>query len=87
MLLAFAGGGLGILFAFWSLEGIRSLGTASVPRLGEIAINGQVLLFTMAVSMGSGVLFGLAPALRLSDVALGARDRGARGADAARICS
>ncbi len=77
LLLALAGGVLGILFAFWSLEGIRALGTASVPRLGEIAINGQVLLFTMAVSMGSGVLFGLAPALRLSGVALGRRDRGA----------
>jgi putative ABC transport system permease protein len=77
LLLALAGGLLGILFAFWSLEGIRALGTASVPRLGEIAINGQVLLFTMAVSTGSGVLFGLAPALRLSGAALSARDRGA----------
>jgi predicted permease len=77
LLLALAGGALGILFAFWSLEGIRALGAASVPRLREIAINGQVLLFTTAVAMGSGVLFGLAPALRLSGVALGARDRGA----------
>ena len=54
ILLALGGGALGILLAFLSLSGIRALGAASVPRLGEIAIDGQVLLFTLAVSVGSG---------------------------------
>ena len=65
VVLAVGGGALGLVFALWSLEGIRALGSRSVPRLGEIAINGEVLLFTLAVSVVSGVLFGLVPALRV----------------------
>jgi predicted permease len=66
MLLAMAGGGLGLLVAFICLQGIRALGAASVPRLHEVSINPQALLFTIGVSVLSGFLFGLAPALRLS---------------------
>ncbi len=66
VLLALAGGLLGLMFAFGSLEAIRALGTTSVPRLHEIAIDWRVLLFTLGVSMVSGLIFGLAPALRLS---------------------
>jgi predicted permease len=65
VLLAVGGGALGLIFAVWSLEGIRALGARSVPRLGEIAINGEVLLFTLAVSVVSGIVFGLMPALRV----------------------
>ncbi len=65
LLLALAGGALGLLFAGWSVEGIRALGTRSVPRLAEIAIHGDVLAFTFAISIASGLLFGLAPALRI----------------------
>jgi putative ABC transport system permease protein len=70
VLLALAGGALGLLFAVWSLEGIRALGARSVPRLAEITIQGDVLLFTLAISALSGVLFGLAPALRVCRVDL-----------------
>jgi predicted permease len=66
VLLAVGGGVLGLLFAFACLEGIRFLGSASVPRLAEIALDGRVLLFTLGVSLVSGVLFGMAPAFRLS---------------------
>jgi predicted permease len=66
LLLAVAGGALGLLLAFGCLEGIRTLGAASVPRVREIAMNWEVLLFTFALSIASGALFGLAPALRLS---------------------
>ena len=48
------------------MKWIHALGAASVPRLHDIAIDGRVLLFTLAVSLLSGLLFGLAPALRLS---------------------
>jgi putative ABC transport system permease protein len=65
VLLALAGGALGLVFAVGSLQGIRILGAKSVPRLHEIAIDPAVLLFTLAVSALSGVIFGLAPALRL----------------------
>ena len=70
VLLAVAGGVLGLVFAVWSLQGIRALGSESVPRLDEIAINWQVLLFTFGVSVLSGILFGLAPAMRLTRVDL-----------------
>jgi predicted permease len=70
MVLALAGGALGLLFAYWSLAGIRVLGPASVPRLHEIAIDSGVLLFTLLLSAISGILFGLAPAWRLADLNL-----------------
>jgi predicted permease len=66
VLLALAGGALGLIFSFWCLEGIRSLGSKSVPRLHEIVIDWRVLLFTLFVSILAGVMFGLVPALRLS---------------------
>jgi predicted permease len=66
VLLAVGGGLAGLVLAFGALEAIRALGSRSVPRLGEIAINTDVLLFTLVLSIASGVIFGLVPALRLS---------------------
>jgi predicted permease len=65
VLLALCGGAFGLLLAALGLDAIRLLGTQSVPRIGEIALNGQVLAFTVAVSVISGVLFGMVPVLRL----------------------
>jgi predicted permease len=69
-LLALVGGALGILLASWSLAWIRALGPSTIPRLAEIAIDGRVLAFTLLVSLGSGFLFGLVPALRVSRIDL-----------------
>jgi putative ABC transport system permease protein len=66
VLLALAGGLLGLVFSFWCLEGIRQLGSKSVPRLHEIVIDWRVLFFTFSISVASGMVFGLFPALRLS---------------------
>ena len=78
--LGIAGGALGIAVAVVCLQGIRALGTASIPRLHEVGIDGGVLLFTIAVSLVSAVLFGLVPALRLSRVDLHeALNEGGRG--------
>jgi predicted permease len=83
VVLATAGGILGLLFSYWTLEAIRALGARSVPRLHEIAIDGQVLLFALAVSVLAGTLFGLAPALRLSRLDLNGNLKDAtRGASA-----
>jgi predicted permease len=70
LLLAACGGLVGLLVSYLCLQAIRALGGASVPRLGEIAIDWRVLLFTMTMSLLAGVLFGLAPALRLSTLDL-----------------
>jgi predicted permease len=86
VLLAIGGGTLGVLLSLWGLQWIRILGSKSVPRLHEIGIDGRVLLFTLALSVGAGILFGLAPALRLSrlDVHRNLKDssRGSSGASA-----
>ena len=65
LVLALAGGLVGLALATLGLQGIRALGESSVPRLQEITIDHTVLLFTLAASMVSGVLFGIVPALRL----------------------
>jgi predicted permease len=66
LVLALSGGALGVLFSMWTIRWIQVLGPKSVPRLHEIAVDGAALAFTLGVSVLSGVLFGLAPALRLS---------------------
>jgi predicted permease len=70
IMLALAGGVLGLVFSYVCLEGIRALGSASVPRLHEIQINWRVMVYAFSISILSGVLFGLVPALRLSRVDL-----------------
>jgi predicted permease len=70
VLLAVCGGGLGIIFALVSVHWTRVLGPRSVPRLGDVGIRGDALLFTLLISVVSGILFGLAPALRVASVNL-----------------
>jgi predicted permease len=65
MLLAVGGGISGVAFAFFVLTWIHVLGPKIVPRLPEVGINVQVLLYALAIALVSGLLFGLAPALRL----------------------
>jgi predicted permease len=80
LLLALGGGAVGLLFAAVGLDGIRLLGAASVPRIGEIELNRTVLLFTLACSVASGLFFGIVPALRLGQTDLHAplKDAGRR---------
>ncbi len=64
--LAFVGGGLGVLLAKWSLSGITSMTALSLPRVGEIRLDALVLGFCLMLSIVTGVLFGLVPALGAS---------------------
>src|SRR4029079_3099690 len=70
LVLALAGGSLGVLLAIGTLSGIRALGSKSVPRLHEIAINADVLLFTLVASIAAGTVFGIVPAFRLTSRAM-----------------
>ena len=68
VVLAVAGGVVGLGLALVSMDAILALGSRSIPRLHDIRIDGLVLLFTFAVSIASGVLFGLVPAARLGRI-------------------
>ena len=66
LLLAFAGGTLGLLLALWGVVFLTKLLPQSFPRLGEISLDFRVLIFTLVASVFTGILFGLAPALQIS---------------------
>ncbi len=76
VLLALGGGALGILLAFFALHWVQLLGPQNVPRVSDIGIGLTSLSFTFLISILSAILFGLAPALRVSrlDVQTALRD-------------
>lgn len=63
VLLSLTGGGLGLLIAHWGLPLLVTFAGRFTNRTGEISIDFSVLLFTMLVSLGTGLVFGLIPAL------------------------
>jgi putative ABC transport system permease protein len=65
-ILAFAGGAVGLLIAFWGLAAITKLLPPDFPRLNEIHIDLRVLGFTLAASVLTAILFGLVPAFQIS---------------------
>ncbi len=66
VLLAALGAALGALLAFWGTSFIASQLPTGIPRLQEANVDAPVLVFTLAVSLLTGLLFGLAPALQAS---------------------
>jgi predicted permease len=66
LLLALAGGGLGLLVASWATQAALSALPITLPRAEEVGLDGRVLLFTLAISTLTGILSGLAPALKTS---------------------
>jgi putative ABC transport system permease protein len=66
LILAFAGGGLGLLFAVWATKAIESVASRINPAFQNITIDTWTLLFTFGASIITGVVFGLAPALQIS---------------------
>ena len=66
VLLAVAGGALGVLAAAWGIDLLVALAGQNIPPMVEVGIDGRVLWFTLAVSLLTGLLFGLAPALSVA---------------------
>jgi putative ABC transport system permease protein len=66
LLLATVGGLVGVLMAWWSVNWLVSLAPAELTRVNVIGIDAWVLVFALLSVVGSGVIFGLAPALQAS---------------------
>jgi len=64
LLLALAGGGLGIAVAYWGVRVLVSTAPVNLPRLSEVSVDGRVLSFALLISLGTGLVFGILPALR-----------------------
>jgi predicted permease len=77
-LIGLMGGVLGLGLADEGLQVLLAIGPANLPRLGEISIDARTLLFTLALSLLSGLLFGLIPALKYAGprVAIALRSAG-----------
>ena len=88
VVLSVCGGLAGLLIARWGLDVLVALAPTTLPRASDIGLNGGVLIFSLALSLLTGLLFGIAPALLASrgDVneslkqgARGSTEGGARG--------
>jgi len=70
IVLALAGGLVGLVVAFFGTRLLLALSSGQLPRAFEVSIDGGVLLFSLAISLLTGVLFGLVPAFRASAMGL-----------------
>jgi putative ABC transport system permease protein len=83
VVLAVGGGLMGLLLAVWAVPLLAALAGANTPGAGTIAIDPAALVFTLAVSIATGFVFGLAPALQTARVDVSAAiNEGGRGAAA-----
>ncbi|MBN8247652.1 MAG: ABC transporter permease, partial [Verrucomicrobia bacterium] len=80
VLLALLGGAVGVVLGIGSLKLLLALSPPGIPRLQEAAFGGPVLAFALMITLATGVLFGLVPALHISKVHLsGALNAAGRG--------
>jgi putative ABC transport system permease protein len=66
VLLSLVGGFLGTLIAMWGVPALTSISANSIPRVEEVSVSLKALLFTLVISLATGVLFGIVPALQSS---------------------
>src|SRR5262249_10940243 len=68
VVMALGGGAFGALLAGWCVKAFVASRPSTIPRIDQVAVDPRVLAFALAVSIATGVAFGLAPALRASSV-------------------
>lgn len=86
LLLATAGGLMGLLIARWGIDLLLAARPANLPRLETVPIDARVLAFTLGITVASALLFGSSPALQASrpDLHRNLNDRGVRTGDRSR---
>ena len=80
VLLSVAGGATGLVLAYWGVRAFVGLGPENVPRLEHVGVDSGVVLFTFGLSLATGLVFGLVPALAASRMSFGSLEGGGRGA-------
>ena len=85
VLLSIVGGVLGLLLARAGVQALIQLYPTSLPRTSEVTVDPLVLLFTLGVSIATGLIFGLAPIMhtRVSGLVTALKEGGAKGATGA----
>ena len=66
LVLALAGGLVGLFLAWWCTSALAALGPKEIPRVNEVGLDTTVLLFSLAATLLTGLLFGLMPATRIA---------------------
>ena len=84
LMLSLAGGAAGVVLAYWLLPLMLALAPDEIPRLADASIDERVLLAAIGISVSTGCVFGVAPALRLSRLSLIQAMRPAGGLDSPR---
>jgi putative ABC transport system permease protein len=64
VVLSLAGGVLGVMMAWWGVQALIAMAPPFFPRLAEVSVDGRVLAFSAMVSILTGIVFGVAPALQ-----------------------
>jgi putative ABC transport system permease protein len=70
LILGVAGGTAGLLLALWGVAALTAFAPADVPRLQEVGVDGNVLVFALAITLLTSLLFGLLPALQAAGTSL-----------------
>ncbi|MCS6806170.1 MAG: ABC transporter permease, partial [Blastocatellia bacterium] len=70
VILAVIGGGLGLLLALWTTEALVAIAPRDIPRMEHVGLDRGVLGFALGLSVLTGLIFGLAPALSTSRIPL-----------------
>jgi predicted permease len=70
VILAVMGGAIGVLLASWGVDGLKAImpdeAAGTTPGYNQLGVNSRVLIYTLVVSLATGILFGLAPAIQVS---------------------
>jgi len=79
LVLALLGGALGLLLAVWGVQAVLDLSANTLPRIEDVRVDGRVVAFGLLLTVVTGLLFGLFPALRTANSQPQEHLRGGRG--------